>query len=39
MSKLQVKCLERVYSDFWGLFNKLIFSGVRYMLTFIDDYT
>jgi GAG-pre-integrase domain len=35
----QTKRLGRVYSDFWGPFNKPTLSGARYMLTFTDDHT
>jgi hypothetical protein len=33
------KHLGRVHTDFWGLFVMPTLSGVRYMLTFTDDYT
>ena len=33
------KRLRRVYIDFWGLFATPTLGGLKYMLTFTDDYT
>jgi hypothetical protein len=33
------KRLGRVYTDFWGPFATPTLGGLKYMLTFTDDYT
>ena len=34
-----IKRLGRVHTDFWGPFATPTLSGVKYILTFTDDYT
>ena len=38
-SERVIRRLRRVHTDFWGPFATPTLSGVRYILTFTDDYT
>jgi hypothetical protein len=38
-SERTTRPLQRVYTDFWGLFGVPTPDGERYILTFTDDYT
>jgi hypothetical protein len=38
-SERTMRPLQRVYTDFWGLFGVPTPDGERYILTFTDDYT